>query len=309
MMRKILVLAFLFMSSAAFADSFKPNPLDPSYNHDRWGTSNNGILVDFTAYSASFDDADDDNGDGVSDAWGQPEWVAYEIKHFDKSCIKTALRPSKWITDPELRDQGLMPEDHSYGYSAAFRSVHKDWFDRGHLIMKLHAERVGSDAAWNTHTFYNAVPQRHSFNAGIWLDLEDLTAAWAQHYGSVWIVTGPIFIERSPIAFIGEEGEFPVGIPDALFKIVIKEGVEENRPDVLAFIYPQIGPGYFIKPYVQTRFLTNIDEIEKLTGIDFLTSLPNSKQKEIEKAIALELWPVEKKDFIKACGSPGGYND
>lgn len=98
-----------------------------------------------------------------------------------------------------------MPKDASYAYSKAFLKNRKDWFSRGHLAMKLHAERLGDAAAWNTHTFYNAVPQRQLFNAGIWQDLEDYTAAWAQHYGDVWVITGPIFADKSPIVYLGEE--------------------------------------------------------------------------------------------------------
>lgn len=194
-----------------------------------------------------------------------------------------------------------MPKDDSYAYSNAFRRIHKDWFVRGHLAMKLHAERLGSDAAWNTHTFFNAVPQRQNFNAGIWLDLEDLTAAWAQRFGAVWIITGPIFVDKSPFAYIGEPGEFPVAIPEVLFKIVIKEGAIEDEPDVLAFIYPQIGPGYLSKPYDHTRYLTTIDEIQALTGIDFMTLLSADIVRRIEKFKATKLWHSESGDFIKAC--------
>ncbi|MGB4057718.1 MAG: DNA/RNA non-specific endonuclease [Alphaproteobacteria bacterium] len=307
-MRKILAIALLFLSSPAGAADFKPNVLDPTYNHDRWGTSANCILANFRAYTSCFDDFDDDNDDGISDVWGVPEWVAYEIKKTDAQCIKTYARPSKWITDPDLFTHGIMPDDKSYAYPKAFTSKRKDGFSRGHLAMKMHAERLGADAGWNTHTFYNAVPQRQRFNAGIWLDLEDLTSAWAQEYGSIWIITGPIFADKSPYASIGQEGEFPVAIPDALFKIVVKESVDPERPDVLAFIYPQVGAGYYEgKPFDHTRYMTSIDEIEKLTGIDFFQSLPDAAKETIKSQEKHPLWPVKNQDFIKACQS--GYND
>ena len=167
--------------------------------------------------------------------------------------------------------------------------------------MKLLDERLGEDAEWNTHTFYNAVPQRQIFNAGIWQDLENFTGAWAQHFGAAWIVTGPIFADRHTFAQLGDEGEFPVAIPDALFKIVIKEGSDPGRPDVLAFIYPQVGPGYSFRPYDHVRFLTTVDEIEEMTGIDFLTSLSETVETSIEANRSSELWPVTEGDFIRAC--------
>jgi len=80
---------------------------------------------------------------------------------------------------------------------------------------------------------------------------------------------------------------------DTLFKIVIKDSGVQGRPDVLAFIYPQIGPGYTIKPYNHERFLTSVDEIEQLTGLDFLTTLADDVEKEIEKNVARAIWNVD----------------
>src|SRR5688500_1862308 len=199
MVRKLvaaIAAAFFATTSPLNGQSYKPNILDPSYSHDRWGTSSNGIIKDFTAYRSSFDNLDDDDDFAGPDALGVPEWVAFEIKRFSGQCIVTHGRPNTWITDNALHNGGIMPKDNSYATTQAFRNKHPSWFARGHLTMKLLAERLGDNAQWNTHTFYNAVPQRQSFNAGIWLDLEYRTGAWAQHFGNVWVVTGPIFADR-----------------------------------------------------------------------------------------------------------------
>lgn len=289
------------MTGTAYGETLRPNVLDPSYNHDRWGTSNSGILRDFRAYRSSFDDRDDDDRFGGADALGVPEWVAYEIKRFDGQCVETHGRPGEWITDDPLNDADIMPDDRSYRTTAHFRNAHPAWFARGHLQMKFIAERQGEDAAWNTHTFFNAVPQRQSFNAGIWQDLENLTGAWAQRFGRVWVVTGPIFADRHAYARLGDAGEFPVAIPEALFKIVIRESGTPNTPMVMAFIYPQVGPGYSFRPYNHVRFLTTVDEIEGLTGIDFLMSLPDQVEVQLERQLALAVWPTRSTDFIRAC--------
>lgn len=305
-LRAVALGAVFAPTSALDAQSFKPNILDPSYAHDRWGTSSTGIVKDFAAYRSSFDNGDDDDNFGGPDYLGVPEWVAYEVKAFTAGhCIDTHGRPNQWITDSDLFAGGIMPNDKSYATTQAFRNAHKSWFARGHLAMKLLAERLGGDAEWNTHTFYNAVPQRQNFNAGIWLDLELLTGAWAQHYGAVWIVTGPIFADRHAYAHLGDAGEFPVAIPEALFKIVIRESGIPNRPNFLAFIYPQVGPGYSRQPYHHERFLTTVDEIEKLTGIDFLMNLPDDVEAELEAQEGPGLWPADQADFIKACQGDG----
>jgi endonuclease G len=101
-------------------------------------------------------------------------------------------------------------------------------------------------------------------------------------------------------AYLGRQGTFPVAIPEALFKIVIKEGEKSNKPDVQAFIYPQVGGGNLARPYDHRRYLTTVDEIEKLTGVDFLTDLPSKQESALEKSHASHLWEVEKKDYFKA---------
>ena len=81
MKRLLLVLLFVFTSSA-FGTDYKPIVLDPSYEHDKWGTEPKDIIREFRAFTASFDSADDDDEDEVADVWAIPHWVAYEIKTF-----------------------------------------------------------------------------------------------------------------------------------------------------------------------------------------------------------------------------------
>lgn len=299
-MQKLIVVAiYLFCftlspTSTTYADS--------KYQHDRFVTNPTDIVRQSEAYMVSFDSADDNDGDGRGDTWRIPEFVAYEIKKYDGKCIPTGERP-KWFCEPELVTQGVAPTDSCYAYSSTWRKTHEDWYERGHLCMKLIAERISNEAGYNTHNLLNAVPQREVFNGGIWLDLELLSAAYAQRYEKVWVVTGPIFYDKTPNVWIGEKskGEVAVAVPDALFKIIVKESKDATRPDVLAFIYNQQGTGYGKGPFNHASHLVSVDEIEKLTGLDFLTSLPDESEAKVEKIKVKALWPVSKSDFISAC--------
>lgn len=291
--------AAVILAGSAYAAEFKPIDLLPDYDHDRFktvvegsaGTDNH--IRKFRAYISVFDGADDDDGDGKPDALGIPHYVAYEIKRFDGTLPPSPERPNTWIRDKKLRKLRLGPTDSTYKYSKAFRSNHPNWYVRGHLCMKQHAWRLGANADWNTHTVLNAVPQRQNFNAGIWLDLEDLTAKWADKFGAVWIVDGPVFEpqKNKPNAWLGEpeKGEMAIAIPTSLFKIVIHDTDDPNRPAVLAFIYPQDVEGS--APFDHKPFMTSVDKIEEKTGLDFLTSLPDDIEKEIERKETTALWP------------------
>ena len=185
--------------------------------------------------------------------------------------------------------------------------------------MKLLVERLGQDAAYNTHTVLNAIPQRPKFNQGIWQDLEFLTGAWAQHYERIWVIQGPVFYRKKTLAWIGDKGERIVAVPDAAFKVIIRDktmnernvakGLDRDAPEVLAFLYPQLGPGYFgpRKDYRHARFLTSVDEIEALTGLDFPLSAVPALEKRLERHRATTLWDPAQVDlkhrqlFLSGC--------
>jgi endonuclease G, mitochondrial len=294
--RLATLLALLVLPALTFAADYKPIELDPSYLHDKWGTTPVDIRREFRAYTVSFDSADDDDGDEIADVWGIPHWVAYEIKKFEGDLGAAPGRPSPWLTDKPLHESKTAPDDKSYHFANAWRDAHPNskflGYDRGHMCMKHHAFRLGANADWNTHTMLNACPQRAKLNQGIWLDLEKKCAKWADMHDSVWIITGPVVYGLKPSQYLGQRelDEVMVAIPDAFFKIVIRE-VEGADPAVLALIYPQRGRNYkHPGEYDHTPFLTNVRAIEYFTGLTFLTNLDADVQERVKKITATELW-------------------
>jgi DNA/RNA endonuclease G (NUC1) len=278
---------------SVYASELKPIVLDKNYSHDLFGTMPRDIVRHFRAYTTSFDGPDDNNGDGTPDKWGIPEWVAYEIKALPEGTTLGAAPDSpKWMTETALFAQRIAPSTDTYHFTEQWRETYPDseklGYSRGHMCMKQHAWRLGADAVHNTHTVLNACPQRQVLNGGIWLDLEYQTAAWADKYGSVWIIAGPVVFNGKPSKWLGQAGEVPAAIPDAFFKIVVKLG-DDGEPDVLAFLYPQewvSGDG----EYNHTPYLTSVDIIEALTGLDFLTNVPDDVEAKIEAVVHTKLW-------------------
>ena len=263
------------------------------YEHDRYAPDETDIPRRFDAFVVSFDSKDDDDGDGEPDLRRIPEWVAQEIRRFEAECVNTRRRPSRWSTDRSLFVSGVAPNDASYSGSG---------FDRGHMAAKLLAARIGLDADRKTHTVLNAVPQFRRFNQQIWRDLEDHTGAWAQAFGKIWVVQGPVFYDETKsenARWIGDvgKGERRVAVPDALFKIVVREDESVGGLQSLAFLYPQLGARYYGKKaqFAHERFLTTISEIEGLTGLSF------SKLKSQRSFLANDLWEAANDDYITGC--------
>ena len=282
-LRYLLVLVGLVWPATALAASAD------DYDHDRFVTQPVDAVRDFEAFKVSFDT--DQDVDGI--ALGVPDWVAYELRRDERAGGKSYKRPSRWSTDPDLHQRGIAPDDSSYRNSG---------YSRGHMCMKSHASRMGAAAGRETHTVLNACPQMQRMNGGIWLAIEYLTGRWANEQGAVWIVTGPVFTEASR-NWIGDPGEVRVAVPDAFFKIVVRD--TGQAVEALAFLVPMYGDANHARSSGDVRpYLTSIDAIEALSGLDFLSALPDAKEAVLEREIATQLWaaparPVSVRDASK----------
>ena len=98
--------------------------------------------------------------------------------------------------------------------------------------------------------------------------------------------------EEPPFA-IGDKNELKVSVPDTLYKIVVREKtqseqvhsvpVEKDDPEMLVFLYPQLGPRYYLdkNDYEHEKYLTTLAEIEELIGLTFVTNSPKRKFDEL----------------------------
>ena len=230
---------------------------------------------------------------------GVSHWVSHHIKRAP-SAPESGERPNVWFTVFDLADKGIAPIHDSYAFSTKFRKTHKNWYERGHLAQKYLAERLGNKAALFTHNVVNAVPQRSQFNKGPWLTLECMTGAWANKFGEVWVVAGPVFKKNKRIIWLRSDNHkkaVPVAIPVGIFKIVVRK--QGDQWDVLAFVYPQTHKTYAKAPFDPEVWLKSVADIEQMTGEKFLSGLPNAAQ--LKRKTAEKIWPVSESDFDAGC--------
>lgn len=98
LIRLTLVSALLALAASnSRASDYKDIVLDPSYEHDKWGTQPRDIVKEFLSFTTSFDSNDDNDGDGLPEAWGVPEWVSYEIKRYPNPPKSGPSGPSMWV--------------------------------------------------------------------------------------------------------------------------------------------------------------------------------------------------------------------
>lgn len=289
----------------------------PGYDHERYAPSQREKIKGFRAYVSSFDGHDDDDGDGDADLLAVPQWVSYELRGLDPQADGSFKEPDisinpprPWYKAPGLRflwtnRQGVRKS----GLDDSYRGIGEVW-NRGHLAMADHAQRISWQASCNTYFFWNAVPQASDMNQGPWRCFENYTAAAANRFKRLWIVAGPIFEKNRPVGFIGEalKGEVPVAVPHGMFKVVVRE-VGDGKVAVLALLFTQRyeeGADGEPRPvenwenyseakcrqhvYDHRSRLRSIDEIEALTGLTFFSDVVNREQ--VRTRVPTELWPL-----------------
>lgn len=143
-------------------------------------------------------------------------------------------------------------------------------FDRGHMC-PAGDNKWDKEAMSSTFLYTNVCPQVRKLNVGPWNDLEIACRRWAREYGEIYIVCGPI-LSKGTHRTIGRR---KVVVPERFFKVVL---CTRGTPKAIGFIYDNSGSN----SERMFSHATNIDEIERLTGIDFFPRLRDSIEKDVE---------------------------
>ena len=199
----------------------------------------------------------------------QAEWVAYKL---DRDLLRApnVERTNNFRPDPKVRKA-----------SASHRDYSRSGYDRGHLVPA--ADMAHSEEAMS-ETFYmsNISPQIRNFNSGIWRELEENTRYWANKFGELYIVTGPV-LSRGIRDQIGDN---EVSVPDEFYKVLLD--VTEPEIKAIAFIIPNE-----VSDRPISDFAVSIDQVESITGIDFYPNLLEDElEEQLEADFDTDLWPL-----------------
>ena len=204
-----------------------------------------------------------------------PLWVSYRLTRKYVEGRQFAPRSRlRWRADPDLPP----------GDRATDRDYIRSGYSRGHMAMQSDMRGRSEECERQAYLLSNIAPQRQRLNVGAWLALEGRCKRWAKRYGEIWIICGPIFDGPEPRRL---QGRRPgrVAIPDGFYKIVVRHDM--GRVVVLGFIMRHGAD----KHTALGAFLASVDDIESLTGLDFLADLDNQIETSIEASKAVELWP------------------
>ena len=195
-----------------------------------------------------------------------PNWVAW---HLTKSHTKGANQRAyeKFTEDVSVSEPRATDNDY-----------YNSRYDRGHMC-PAGDNKWDKEAMAQSFLFTNICPQNHGLNKYEWNDLEMLCREWARKYGAVDIVCGPLFNTTGDQKTIGRN---KVWVPEAFFKVVL---CRKGSPKAIGFVYRNEGKKQAMKDAVRT-----VDEIERLTRMDFFPALDDKTETRIEAQANLADW-------------------
>jgi endonuclease G, mitochondrial len=212
--------------------------------------STNGEIVNHTYYSLSY-----------SETHEQAEWVTYSLN--PNFLNGSASRTDDFKEDPLVSTQSASNSDYLYS-----------GYDRGHLVPA--ADMAFSDKSMLESFYYsNISPQNSLFNRGGWKKLESQVRNWGKSFDII-VVTGGVLNDSLKTIGINR-----VSIPNQFYKIVYAP----SKNEMIGFLMPNKKIYDDIVDYI-----TTVDEIENITGIDFFINLEDEIEELLESKIDSEKW-------------------
>lgn len=197
-----------------------------------------------------------------------PNWVAYELTA-DETDGPWSRKGFNFMPDPDYT--GLQADHGDYKGSG---------YSRGHLA-------PAGDMKWDStamaESFYytNCIPQDKALNNGKWNQLEMKTRSWAQQFGKVFVVTGPVFYQSDTLR-IGPHG---IAVPHACFKALLAP--TETSYTAIAFVMQNGEEKRSMK-----ECAIPVDELEAMIGLDLFCNLPDKIDESIESIIVWDDWNI-----------------
>lgn len=196
-----------------------------------------------------------------------PNWVAWHLTA-EHASGKSKRSDKKFCADEDVPSPRA--EDADYVRSG---------YDRGHMCPA--GDNKWSETAMSqSFLLTNVCPQAPSLNRGDWNEMEMACRRWAEQYGDLYIVCGPI-LYRGKHKTIGHN---KVTVPEAFFKVILRMG---DEPKAIGFIYKNEDGN---RP--KGDYANSVDQVERITGFDFFPSLPDDVEKAIESVCNPDDWDL-----------------
>lgn len=193
-----------------------------------------------------------------------PNWVAWHLTadHTD---------------GPVRRMSNFYEEEQIASPRATLEDYRGSGWSRGHMC-PAGDNKWSETAMYESFSLVNVCPQNASLNSGVWNSIEIDCRRWARQFGDVYIVCGPVFLNREHETI----GTNDVFVPEAFFKVVL---CLNGTPKALGVICRNTDGNR-----KRDLYYNSIDQVERITGYDFFPALPDELENRLESDVDINLW-------------------
>jgi len=228
------------------------------------GDVSNDVMIERDEYTISY-----------NPQRGGPNWVSWDLS---STHLGSRDRCNCYSADTALARLGYG----RYMYNTA--DYTGGGYDRGH--MEPSADQTTTDGE-NARTYFltNFLPQQHNLNAGPWEQLENDLRDSVKAGREAYVIAGGVFTNGVGLGSLKGEGR--IFIPDSTWKIVVLMAANTGLAnvtaasdiDVIAVNMPNVAD----QPTNDwTVYRTSVQGIQRSTGYDFLSALPQAIQDAVE---------------------------
>ncbi len=212
---------------------------------------------------------------GWSPSLRHPVWVVYHVP-------ATAAH--------EMGKRPNFSKDRNVASSPSPQDYARTGYDRGHMVPnRAIVTRFGPDVQRKTFQMTNIAPQRPALNRGPWREMEQRIAdLWTAKYGEIWVIVGAI-----PSKDRTKLGKTSINVPEKYYMVIASQTKDDVR--VLAVLMDQNANRWDFP----VHNIVSVDDLERLTGLDFFPDMQKSLQKSLEADTPTRLWPIRFVDVLK----------
>lgn len=193
-----------------------------------------------------------------------PNWVAWHLT-------------ADHIDGPVSRDNSYYEDEDVPLPRATNEDYRGSGWSHGHMC-PAGDNKWDDEAMRESNLLTNICPQHGSLNSGVWNKIERDCRKWAEKFGDVYIVCGPVFLNQEHETI----GENRIVVPEAFFKVVL---CLQGKPKAIGFV---IRNNEGTKK--RDNFINTVDDVERITGFDFFPALPDDIEDEVESFADITQW-------------------
>lgn len=183
-----------------------------------------------------------------------------------------------YLMDADMDESYYLDDDYFYGSG----------YDHGHICPS--ADRLYSNKA-NDQTFYltNMQPQYNKFNAGLWAKMEDQVRKFTpkSNTDTLFVCKGGTIDSEENIL---ERIKGKLIVPKYFYMALLMKNSLGYR--AIAFWVENQNKDLSSEISNLKNYCITIDELERLTGIDFFCNLPDKIENDVESHYSLAAWGI-----------------